>query len=88
MTRRNHRHAKKRALQRLGIPVGSETLATLVKLIQENKSRPVPPEERTRPSNRVSIHEVDLHGIPVYVYYDSHRKTIATIINKNEPYDA
>lgn len=81
------KHAKRRAIQRLGIPVGVDTLQRLVEQIQQGRAKPVPPEERARPSNRVSIHEVDLHGIPVYVYYDRLRKQIATIVNKEESID-
>lgn len=80
--RAQQRHAKRRAVQRLGVPVGDHTLAQIVSQIQRGEAKYI----RTV-SNRVTVFEVEIHGLPANVYYDNLRKQVATIVNPREDTD-
>lgn len=73
------RHAKRRAVERLGVPVGDHTLSDIVQQIQRGEATHV-----RSVSNRVTVFAVEVHGLPVHVYYDRQRKQVATIVNPRE----
>lgn len=69
------RHAKRRAAQRFGVNVGTETLRAAVTAIQSGQAKHIETQ-----SNRISVHELEIHGILMRVVYDKHRKEIVTVL--------
>jgi hypothetical protein len=73
--RAQRRHAKRRALERLGVQLNHHDLAEIVEQIRERRSRFI-----ERQSCRVAIHEVQHAGQTFVVAYDKLRRTVATVM--------
>lgn len=70
-------HARRRAIERLGLKLGPEDLERVAKFIQSGKA-----EFIERKSQRVSLHGVSLNGIDCVAVYDKFRKTVVTFLSR------
>ena len=73
------KHAKRRMVERFGIPVGDETLRQVVLAIQQGKA-----EFHDKQSNRVTRWHTEIHGMRVLVCYDKNTKEIITILRPGD----
>lgn len=73
------KHAKRRMVERFGIPVGDETLRKVVLEIQQGKATFI-----RKQSNRVTLWEVMIHDLLTRVAYDKNTKEIITILRPGD----
>jgi hypothetical protein len=73
------KHAKRRMVERFGIPVGDETLRQAVLDIQQGRAKPI-----RKQSLRVTLFELMIHDILVRVAYDKNTKEIITILRPGD----
>lgn len=73
------KHAKRRMVERFGIPVGDETLRRAVESIQSGAAKFI-----RRSSNRVTLWELPINEVLVRVAYDKNTKEIITIFRPGD----
>ena len=66
-------------MERFGVAVGDATLREAVAVIQSGKAKLI-----RRQSLRVTIWELEIHGLPTRVVYDKNTKEIVTILRTGE----
>lgn len=71
-------HAKKRAKERFGFELNRDKHRDIVSMIQGNSAKFV-----EKQSNRVSVWDVEYHGILMRVVYDKSRGQIITLLHKD-----
>ena len=69
------RHARNRAMERLGLNIGANSQDEIVRMIQQGECTFV-----RKDSNRVSVFDVEFKQETLRVVYDKQRKSLATIM--------
>lgn len=73
------KHAKRRMVERFGIPVGDETLRKVVAAIQAGSAKFI-----RKQSNRVTLWEYPIHDVLARIAYDKKTKEIITILRPGD----
>lgn len=73
------RHARKRFLERLGVPLTQDFRDRIIGKIRRGETKVL-----EKPSNRVTKHRILIDGISFDVIYDRKRKTIVTVLPQDE----
>lgn len=73
------KHAKRRMVERFGIPIGDETIREIVAAIQKGTATFI-----AKQSNRVTLWELKIHDQLARVAYDKHTKEIITVLRPGD----